>query len=151
MYHIFFYNNPREQSKRTNRVILFSTILFVLFSIAMLVLANAQNNCLILNGGYINLNGGTSGTPLYLVVNQNNALGITRTGGAIIAEGEYNRLKWKRGYYVLFRPGRFFALSFYLQRHLFRYLGYNICKYLYFLQNGNNDRYCRRIRHPDNT
>jgi len=62
----------------------------------------AQNNALVLNGngtskGYIVLNGGTSGTPVYLVVNQSDANGIVRKGtnaGWIISEGEFNYVKW---------------------------------------------------------
>ena len=45
---------------------------------------NAQNNALILNGGYAVLNGGTVFNPAYLVVNQPNTSGITRPGGGHI-------------------------------------------------------------------
>ena len=56
----------------------------------------AQNNTLLLNGAYMPMNGGTSATPIYLVVNQSNASGITRLagGGHIISENEYNIVKW---------------------------------------------------------
>ena len=59
----------------------------------------SQNNALVLNGAYITLNGGTSATPVYLVVNQPNILGITRTvnGGHIISESDYNFVKWNEG------------------------------------------------------
>lgn len=69
-----------------------------MFSLTYLV--EAQNNALILNNDpYIVFNGGTSVTPIYLVVNQNNASGITTlgTGGNIISENEYNYVKWNIG------------------------------------------------------
>lgn len=59
--------------------------------------AVAQNNSIILNGAYITLNGGTSGTPVYIVVNQSSNAGITRTSGHIISEGQHHRLKWMMG------------------------------------------------------
>ncbi|OFX60070.1 MAG: hypothetical protein A2046_16460 [Bacteroidetes bacterium GWA2_30_7] len=71
-------------------------ILFILF-----LLINglfAQNNALILNGAaYVILNGGTSGTPIRLIINQSNASGISRpvaNNGWIISEGEFNYLQW---------------------------------------------------------
>ncbi|MFH1005730.1 MAG: T9SS type A sorting domain-containing protein [Bacteroidota bacterium] len=58
----------------------------------------AQNNTLILDGAFIFLNGGTSATPIYLVVNQNNTSGITRaSGGHIVSEGQFNLVKWNCG------------------------------------------------------
>jgi len=57
----------------------------------------AQNNALLLNGGYTVLNGGTNTTPIYLVVNQNDTLGIVRNSGHIISEGQYNYIKWNAG------------------------------------------------------
>lgn len=56
----------------------------------------SQNNALIMSGAYITLNGGTPATPIYLVVNQPNPLGIVRTGGHIISEGDYNFVKWNQ-------------------------------------------------------
>jgi hypothetical protein len=61
---------------------------------------NAQNNALILKDNpYIVLNGGTVATPVYIVVNQTNANGITTqgSGGNIISEDEYNYVKWNIG------------------------------------------------------
>ena len=58
---------------------------------------SAQNNALILNGGYTVLNGGTNTTPVYLVVNQTSTLGIVRNSGYIISEGQYNYIKWNAG------------------------------------------------------
>ncbi|GIV26476.1 MAG: hypothetical protein KatS3mg027_0290 [Bacteroidia bacterium] len=57
----------------------------------------AQNNALVLNGGYIILNGGTSANPVYLTINQPNVLGITRTGGHIHSENQYNYVQWVTG------------------------------------------------------
>ena len=57
----------------------------------------AQNNALILSGAYTVLNGGTSSTPVYLVIEQSSTLGIVRTGGHIISEGQYNYIKWNAG------------------------------------------------------
>lgn len=94
MYNLFFYNDPREQSKSTNRVILFSTILLVLFCLAILVFTYAQNNALRMDNGTIVLNGGTSTNPIYFVINQPNQFGIVRNSGAIISDGEFSRLKW---------------------------------------------------------
>jgi hypothetical protein len=56
----------------------------------------SQNNALVLNGAYVVLNGGTQPSPIYLVVNQSNASGITRTvsGGHIISETDYDFVKW---------------------------------------------------------
>ena len=50
-----------------------------------------------MNGAYITLNGGTNATPIYLVVNQPNIAGITRSSGHIISEGQYNFVRWDCG------------------------------------------------------
>ena len=68
-----------------------------LFSFFLSIFSFSQNNALVLNGAYVKLNGGTSATPVYLVVNQPNVLGITRTSGHIISESEYNFVKWNEG------------------------------------------------------
>lgn len=57
----------------------------------------SQNNSLVINNNaYIVLSGGSSGTPIYVVVDQPNQAGITTlgTGGNIISENEYNYVKW---------------------------------------------------------
>lgn len=56
-------------------------------------------NTLVLNGGITVLNGGTAGTPVYLVVNESNTAGITRLagGGHIHSENQYNFVKWISG------------------------------------------------------
>ena len=74
-----------------------NTFVFSLF-IFLTTLVKAQNNALILNGGYTVLNGGTASNPAYLVVNQPNTLGITRSGGGHInSENQYNYIKWVAG------------------------------------------------------
>jgi len=56
-------------------------------------------NALVLNGGITVLNGGTLGTPVYLVVNEPNTTGIARLGGGghIHSENQYNFVKWISG------------------------------------------------------
>lgn len=70
----------------------------ILFLFAFTNLLKAQNNALILNGAvYVTLKGGTSGTPIRLIVNQSNANGISRpvaNNGWIVSEGEYNYVQW---------------------------------------------------------
>jgi hypothetical protein len=67
----------------------------VLLSIAANV--SAQNNALVLNGAYVKLNGGTSSTKIFLVVNQSNTAGISRSSGHIISESQYNYVRWIPG------------------------------------------------------
>src|SRR5690349_5158237 len=59
--------------------------------------AFSQNHALVINGAYINLNGGTGTSPVYLVVNQSGTSGIIRTTGYIHTEGQYNIVKWNTG------------------------------------------------------
>jgi len=77
-----------------------SRLLIPLILLSFTFCISAQTNALVLNNNpYIVLNGGTSGTPIYLVVNQSNANGIITqgTGGNIISEDEYNYVKWNIG------------------------------------------------------
>lgn len=60
-------------------------------------LAFSQNNALVINGAYINLNGGTNAVPVYLVVAQSGTSAITRINGHIHSEGQYNIVKWNTG------------------------------------------------------
>ncbi len=53
-----------------------------------------QNNALVLNGAYININNGTFASPVYLVVNNGTPAAITRTSGAILSEKEGNFVRW---------------------------------------------------------
>ncbi len=71
-----------------------------LLSSFLLVLTSwvvAQNNALVLNGGYVILNGGTAATPVYLTINQPNTAGIARTAGHIHSENQYNYVQWVTG------------------------------------------------------
>lgn len=75
-------------------------IFLYLFSLVCLSYSYGQNNALVLKDNpYIVLNGGSQATPIYLVVNQNNASGIVTqgSGGNIISEDEYNYVKWMIG------------------------------------------------------
>jgi hypothetical protein len=48
-------------------------------------------------GAFISMSGGTSGTPVYIIINEGAATGIYRDGtllGQIISEGQYNLVKW---------------------------------------------------------
>lgn len=59
---------------------------------------NGQARIIINNGGIINLNGGTSTSPIYLVVDNAHPNAITRiTNGYISSENEFNRIKWMIG------------------------------------------------------
>lgn len=70
------------------------TSYFVVFSLGFVF---SQNNSLVINNNaYIVLNGGSVATPIYVVVDQPNQLGIVTlgSGGNIISENEYNYVKW---------------------------------------------------------
>ncbi|MCB0401691.1 MAG: gliding motility-associated C-terminal domain-containing protein [Flavobacteriales bacterium] len=71
-------------------------LILVITSISLPALAQ---NTLVLNGGITVLNGGTAGTPVYLVVNEANTSGITRLagGGHIHSENQYNFVRWVSG------------------------------------------------------
>lgn len=61
------------------------------------VLTIGEENSIVLNGAYITMNGGTSTTHLFLVVNQPYTTGIVRNSGHIISENQYNYVKWMAG------------------------------------------------------
>jgi gliding motility-associated-like protein len=67
------------------------------FSLLLFLNSYGQNNTLILNGGYAIMNGGTAGTPVYLVVNQPDTAGIVRISGHIATENQYHYVKWVTG------------------------------------------------------
>lgn len=69
-------------------------LLFIIYCSLSVVNCYSQNNALVLNGAFIALGGGTSSTPIYLVVNQPHPLGILVNSGHIISEGDYNFVKW---------------------------------------------------------
>lgn len=95
MYRYFFKINPLCLPKPVNRMILMVSISVILLLVSAIIVFS-QNNTLVLNGAFLKMSGGSSGTPLYLVVNQNNPLGMVRNSGAIITQdgNEYNYLKW---------------------------------------------------------
>jgi hypothetical protein len=76
-------------------------LIFLFLTLLNISFVLAQNNALILNNSpYITLNGGTSGTPIKLILNQNNTAGISTLGtanGGIQSEGEYNYVNWVIG------------------------------------------------------
>src|ERR1035437_1379595 len=76
--------------------VLRSLLIFCVITVLNLYnLSYAQNNDLVLNGAYIILDGGTTATPIYLVVAQSSTSGIIRPGGGhISSEGQYNFVKW---------------------------------------------------------
>ena len=73
-----------------NRILL----LVLYFSFLISHFSFSQNNALVLNGAYIRIFGGTSSTPVYLVVNDSAPAGILRNSGHIISESDYNFVKW---------------------------------------------------------
>lgn len=68
---------------------------FIVLSIIAIGL-NAQNALIFNNNPYLVLEGGTSATPIYLVINESDQNGIITvgSGGNIISEDEYNYVKW---------------------------------------------------------
>ena len=74
-------------------------VLLLIVNCELPAVVSAQNNALVINRAYITLSGGSKATPLYLVVNQNNTLGITRNtaAGYIINAQQYNYVKWMAG------------------------------------------------------
>ncbi len=57
-----------------------------------------QTNALVLNGAYIMMDGGTSTSNIYMVVDQADPAAIIRPGGGHIhSENQYNILKWVSG------------------------------------------------------
>ena len=84
------------------RHIMLSSIKIKAFLFSILLICScgfsfSQNNALVLSGAFMVMNGGTNATPIYLVVNQSNIAGITRTSGHIVSEGQYNFVRWSTG------------------------------------------------------
>lgn len=73
------------------------TYLFLFFCSSFIF----SQNALVINGAaFIKMNSGTVASPVYIVVNQPNAAGIARIGGAtgwIISEGDGNFVQWNCG------------------------------------------------------
>lgn len=74
-------------------------IISILFSVIILFQSYGQARIVINNNAYVRLNGGTAGTPIYVVVDNGNANAVTTsgTGGNWVSEGEWNILKWNIG------------------------------------------------------
>lgn len=70
---------------------------FIIAALFFSLSAASQNNMLVINGAYLNMNGGQSASPIYLVVNQSSTSGIVRNSGHIHSEGQYNIVKWNSG------------------------------------------------------
>ena len=60
---------------------------------------NSQYALVINNDAFVVIDGGVSATPVYLVIDESDGLGITTsgTGGNIISEGEFNKVQWNIG------------------------------------------------------
>lgn len=70
-------------------------------------LLQSQARLMINDNAYVRMNGGTVGTPVYIVVDNGNANAVSTigTGGNLVSEGEFNKLRWNittnTGSYVL--------------------------------------------------
>jgi gliding motility-associated-like protein len=73
--------------------------LFLLLLFYSLGLTFGQNNALVLNGGYVVLNGSSQANNVHLVINQPSNQGIVRLapGGHIVSENQYNFVTWLAG------------------------------------------------------
>jgi gliding motility-associated-like protein len=71
----------------------------LLLTVGLATFSFGQTNALVLNGGYMVMNGGTTLNNVHLVVNQTSPQGIVRLpqGGHIISENQYNFITWMSG------------------------------------------------------
>lgn len=74
-------------------------LLLSLLSILCSTLIFSQAQITINNDAYITLSGGTAATPIYIVVDNpnDNAINTAGTGGNLISENEYNKVRWNIG------------------------------------------------------
>lgn len=74
-------------------------LLFCLLSLILTTLLYSQGRIIMNNDAYINMSGGTAATPVYIVVDNPNGNAITTsgTGGNLISENEYNKIRWNIG------------------------------------------------------
>lgn len=70
------------------------TILIIYILVLFSINISGQNNSLILNGAFININNGSWNNPVYLVVNSGQPSAIQRNSGHIISEKEGNFVQW---------------------------------------------------------
>lgn len=71
-------------------------LLFCLLSLILSSLLYSQGRIVMNNDAYINMSGGTAATPIYIVLDNPNGNAITTTGsgGNLISENEYNKVRW---------------------------------------------------------
>lgn len=74
-------------------------LLGMLFVLSLAQVTYGQARIMINNDAYVTMAGGTAGTPIYVVVDNGNANAISTlgTGGNIVSEGEFNKVKWNLG------------------------------------------------------
>jgi len=62
-------------------------------------LIQAQSRLILNNNAYVRMNGGTAGTPIYIVIENSNANAVATlgTGGNLVSENEFNKLRWNIG------------------------------------------------------
>ena len=94
---LFATNRHVEGNLKQNKLVLRS-----LFSLLLFVFATngiAQFSLVLNNDPYLVLDGGIVSSPIYVVITESDARGITTlgTGGNIISEGEYNKIQWNIG------------------------------------------------------
>jgi len=71
-------------------------LLILLACCALVSTSFSQYSLVINNDAYVVLDGGVTATPVFVVVDEPDARGITTlgTGGNIISEGEHNKIQW---------------------------------------------------------
>jgi hypothetical protein len=74
-------------------------LLTIILCLAIVSAGFSQFSLVINNDAFIVLDGGITGAPIYLVVDETDARGITTlgSGGNIISEGEHNKIQWNIG------------------------------------------------------
>lgn len=77
----------------------FRLLLIVLAIVLYTTPLRSQARLIINDNAYVRMNGGSSATPIYIVVENPNANAITTTGtgGNLVSENEYNKVRWNIG------------------------------------------------------
>lgn len=89
------FNRPNlTPMKLKLRSLLFSTFVLLMFSAEQNFVSAQAQLVLGATATYMNISGGTAGTPIYLVVGNPASAAIIRTNGHIISEGQWNYVKW---------------------------------------------------------
>lgn len=102
-------------------------LLKLLFLILPLCMVNSSifgQARLVLNGAYINVNGGNATNSIYLVVENSNNNAITRNSGHVISGSEYNFVKWN--------------MDTFIQAYVYPF-GYNTADYIPFTYDKTNN------------